>query len=247
MSWFAYPTPKKEEKPGPPSTSTSEDEELSNATPKEEKAFATVSKSNTEENQQPQNMDRIPVRPPQPIRFTGNVANEWERFLRDYEIFATACKLKNEDPEVQKAVFLSSAGTEATRIFTTLTVDSTEKYKLKAAKNAFAAEGEPFDTFLTDLRLLAKECNFDKLEDRLVRDRIVAGIHNSTLQANLLRKSNLTLKEAVDLCKANETSAAQVKVIAGDSERECLKMAANYSKRRNNINHRNPKYKEPNT
>ena len=38
----------------------------------------------------------------------------------------------------------------------------------------------------------------------MIRDRIVTGINNDTLRKKLLTEPKLTLKQAQDLCRANE-------------------------------------------
>ena len=47
-------------------------------------------------------------------------------------------------------------------------------------------EGESFDTFITDLKLKAKTCEFENLTESLIKDRIVAGVNNEYLRARLL-------------------------------------------------------------
>ncbi|RWS18927.1 uncharacterized protein B4U80_01933 [Leptotrombidium deliense] len=47
------------------------------------------------------------------------------------------------------------------------------------------------------------------MEEELITDRIVIGVRDDTLRANMLRKATLTLKEAIDMCRASESSASQ--------------------------------------
>lgn len=51
------------------------------------------------------------------------------------------------------------------------------------------SSGESFGHFYTDLKLKAKRCNYDNLEDRTVRDRIVIGKTDKTLQETSYIKS----------------------------------------------------------
>ena len=67
-------------------------------------------------------------------------------------------------------------------------------------------QGESFDKYLTELRILEKTCDFGTLSDSLHRDRIVCGISSSSLRERLLRKPSLTLKSCIDLCRASELS-----------------------------------------
>ena len=73
--------------------------------------------------------------------------------------------------------------------------------------------GEPFDAFVTDLKLKAKTCEFGALKESLVKDRIVGGIQNDQTRARLLRESDLTLSKAEDICRAAEATEAQMKMM----------------------------------
>ena len=58
-------------------------------------------------------------------------------------------------------------------------------------------KGEQIDRYITDLRLIAKNCSFGELEDELVRDRIVCGINSDDVKQHLLRVQDLTLDKAL--------------------------------------------------
>ena len=47
---------------------------------------------------------------------------------------------------------------------------------------------ETIDSYVTELRLLARTCNFGTLRDSLLRDRIVCGGNNTTMRERLLRE-----------------------------------------------------------
>lgn len=70
---------------------------------------------------------------------------------------------------------------------------------------------ETFDNFLTDLRLKAKTCNFDQLNDSMKRDQIVFGINYVKVRQCLLRETELTLHEAIRICQASELAQLHVK------------------------------------
>ncbi len=55
---------------------------------------------------------------------------------------------------------------------------------------------EGIQSYVATLRLLAKKCDFGSLTDELIRDRIVCGIHNDAVRAQLLREKDLTLESA---------------------------------------------------
>ncbi|XP_030578703.1 uncharacterized protein K02A2.6-like [Archocentrus centrarchus] len=72
---------------------------------------------------------------------------------------------------------------------------------------------ESIDSYVTELRLLAKTCNFGTLRDSLIRDRIVCGGNNTSMRERLLREKNLTLDTCLQLCRAAELSKENVKAI----------------------------------
>ena len=43
---------------------------------------------------------------------------------------------------------------------------------------------ETVESYITTLRKMAKTCNFGRLEDRLLRDRVVMGIRDGNLRSN---------------------------------------------------------------
>lgn len=45
--------------------------------------------------------------------------------------------------------------------------------------------GERFDKYLAELKILEKTCDFGRLLDSLIRDRIVCGIDSSSLRERL--------------------------------------------------------------
>ncbi|KAF2901128.1 hypothetical protein ILUMI_05058 [Ignelater luminosus] len=71
--------------------------------------------------------------------------------------------------------------------------------------------GQSFDDFLTDIKLLAVDCNFGTLEESLLRDKIVHGILDAAVEERMLQQSNLLCKKAEEICRAAEVSHYQVK------------------------------------
>jgi hypothetical protein len=78
-------------------------------------------------------------------------------------------------------------------------------------------DGETFDDFSTDVKILSKNCNFcQDCHNSLVRDRIVAGIRDDSLRKKLLAEPKLTLKKAEDICRANETAQIGIETLKED-------------------------------
>lgn len=77
---------------------------------------------------------------------------------------------------------------------------------------------EKFDHFVTDLKLLVKDCGFQE-EERMLRDAIVLRSHHTTVQEKCLDEGDeLTLAKAIRIGQNYETSHASLKVIEGADE-----------------------------
>ena len=72
---------------------------------------------------------------------------------------------------------------------------------------------ETADQYVTELKLLAKNCEFGVLESELIRGRVVYGITSERVKERLLREQDLTLDKALELCRINEQSKEQMKVL----------------------------------
>ncbi|XP_034250243.1 uncharacterized protein LOC117650755 [Thrips palmi] len=124
-------------------------------------------------------------------------------------------------------LLLNIAGEEATTVASTFGLSDedefdylklVEKFKAYAAPEANETyvrfifnrtkqqEGETFDHFLTEAKKNIKNCGFDKLENSLLRDKIVEGIRDKNLQQALLKNNKLTLEVAINECRAAEIS-----------------------------------------
>ncbi|XP_013140043.1 PREDICTED: uncharacterized protein K02A2.6-like, partial [Papilio polytes] len=73
--------------------------------------------------------------------------------------------------------------------------------------------GESIDEYVTALKLLSQSCEFEHLEDGLIRDRIVCGVTDGVVRERLLRSEDLTLAKAVKICQANEMSNEETQQI----------------------------------
>ena len=68
---------------------------------------------------------------------------------------------------------------------------------------------ESVDSFITDLHRLAESCQYDDLNDQLIRDRIVVGLCDQKLSEKLQMDSELTLEKAVISARQNEAIKQQ--------------------------------------
>ena len=84
------------------------------------------------------------------------------------------------------------------------------------------AEGEPFDKWLTELRIIASICEFGTSTDRQLRDKILFGTHDDTAKQRMFEEENLTLAKAINICHSMEAAKAQLRVIMARSETDTV-------------------------
>ena len=81
---------------------------------------------------------------------------------------------------------------------------------------------EGIDVYVTELRKLARNCEFGELHDSIIRDiirdRIVCGIRSNEVRKRLLREKDLSLERAVEMCKSSEITENQAKNIVVDQD-----------------------------
>ena len=63
---------------------------------------------------------------------------------------------------------------------------------------------------LSELRALAQWCKFGDTLDDMLRDRLVCGVNEETIQRRLLAESGLTLKKALEIAQGLEAAARNV-------------------------------------
>ena len=84
--------------------------------------------------------------------------------------------------------------------------------------------GENIATFVSELRSIAKRCNFEGTLEKMIRDRLVCGVRDDRLQRRLLIETNLDFKKAMEISIATEAALRNVKelhsVVAGASRSE---------------------------
>ena len=150
-----------------------------------------------------------------------------------WDNYEVASRLKLQDKAQRTATLYSCIGVDALEIADGLGIDKEEDIEVVLNKfqsfcigetnviyerycfNKRAQEpNETIDTYAAALNGLAKSCEYGTLQDDLVRDRIVVGIANNGLRKRLLQEPKLTLKNCLDICRANEATTLQLKAMA---------------------------------
>lgn len=158
------------------------------------------------------------IQPPPKFDFAN--PSEWTEWVLLFDDYCYASGLYQAPGEVQVRTLLYAMGSrEARRLLDTLALTSDDWGSLEAVKKKLTdhfihpanevyesvrfhrrvqAEGESVDDFYTALRTLVKKCNYAsaEVEERLVRDRFVVGLLDSTLVDKLCRTPRLSLDDA---------------------------------------------------
>ena len=94
--------------------------------------------------------------------------------------------------------------------------------------------GELIDQWIKDLRMKAKLFEFGDQEDLMIRDKIVFSVNDEHVKERLLRESDLSLSKALDVCRAAETTRAQLKAMTSEGKSEAkvniVKQRSQFSK-----------------
>ena len=93
---------------------------------------------------------------------------------------------------------------------------------------------ETIDHYMTELRLIAKNCSFGDLENQLIRDRLVCGTNSEEVRQRLLSVEELSLDKAISICRAHEESKKNVRYLNDNSTVEVCGL-----KKKNGRPHRN--------
>lgn len=183
-------------------------------------------------------MESVPVKLPPNFDIRSNsAATEWKSWKCMFQDYLIGIGNDEASDRVKLSLLRNMMGPESTKViqsFKMSTKDSGkydviiqeiekyvnpkcnevfERYKFNERKQE---AGEKFDNFYTSLRQLIPSCNYtltsqEAIEDQILRDRIVQGINDKSLQESLLRIENLTLDKAANVCRAAEISRSQVK------------------------------------
>jgi transposase InsO family protein len=174
------------------------------------------------------------IRPPPELDLTtsdGNLSERWRKWEQTMKLYLDIVMSDGEEKEKCSA-FLYIIGQDGRDVFNTMKFQDAEKDKIddlfkkfkdycQPSENTivwrhrfntkFQGEGESIDQFVTELKTLAKNCKFGEICDELIRDRIVVGVNNDKIKERLLRDGGLTLKKAIDACRASEESKNMMK------------------------------------
>ena len=75
----------------------------------------------------------------------------------------------------------------------------------------FRKPSKSITAFVSELRSIAKSCNFGDMLEIMLRDRIICRINDSIIQRRLLAEKGLSFKAALELTQGMESAAKNVR------------------------------------
>ena len=180
-------------------------------------------------------MANFQIPPPDILELNdGSTASNWRTWVSAWNNYRLATKLDKEEEARQVATLLAVIGKKANKVFRTFTWASPDDAKkIAAVVSKFEEycipkycilfftrdqrESETVDQYLTELRQIAANCDFESITpDQLLRERLVTGTKTAKVRENLLKEKKLTLEKAIDISRAAESTAVQMKAMSAE-------------------------------
>ena len=73
---------------------------------------------------------------------------------------------------------------------------------------------ETVDQYVTELKLISKNWGYGELENQLLRDRVICGIHSDKVKQHLLRVDDLILAKCLRISRSYEQTKKSVQILA---------------------------------
>ena len=187
-------------------------------------------------SQGPSTLTFVPQPPPLELADAENLSTTWRTWKRRWDAFAAVSELNaNQDDEYKTGMLVSVADDETLKVIDSLPyvasgdrkkidkiIELLEKHCLQDVNILFERhrfyrrvqkDGESIDKFARELRMLARTCEFTEdgkdFTEQMVRDRLVCGVSENSVQQKLLAKDNPTLSACIKICRATAAVSSQ--------------------------------------
>ena len=139
------------------------------------------------------------------MSFERNVSQGWKLGLKHFEFYLTATEKDGKNDKVKTSVLLTCMGQKGREIYETFHFDNLgDEMRLASVLEKFSEYcnprknitilrhnfctyrqhgGQNFNDFITKLKKLSSECEFETLHDSLRRNMIVSGTNDNSLSA----------------------------------------------------------------
>ena len=163
----------------------------------------------------------------------------WSQYVERLEQFFTT----NDIPALKKKpIFLSTIGPDAYRVLGNLCAPkkpseenysqlleliseyynpkplvTTQRYRFYSR---FRQPQESVSAFVAELCSLAKDCEFGAALEENLRDRLVCGVSNPSIQKRLLSEQKMTFKKAFEIAQSHESVTKDIATLQGATSQE---------------------------
>ena len=179
------------------------------------------------------------------IKEFNSAVEEWRHYVERMNHFFEANDI--DDRDKKRSIFLVSVGAKTYKLLRSLVAPEDPKTKTydeltKIVQDHYQPkpsviverfkfntrcqqQGETIPMILAKLRRLSENCEFGSTLEEMLRDRLVCGTSDNRIQRRLLAEPKLSLKRALDLAIAIETS-----------EKDALKLQKSLPRKETDLN-----------
>jgi hypothetical protein len=170
------------------------------------------------------------MKPPLEMNFSTteqlSLSERWIRWKETMQLYL-GLKMSKASEKEQCAAFRYVIGLDGRDIYNTMKFTEAQTDKIDVVFEKFDEYCEPRrntimerykfnrqvqrdnktgNQYVTELKLLAKNCSFGSLEDKLIRGRVVYRIKSERVREWLLRERDLMLDKALEVCQITQSA-----------------------------------------
>ena len=216
------------------------------------------------------------VAPPQAVSLSAGLhgavvpfnhdQDDWSEYVERLEHYFAANDIVSADK--QRAILLSAVGPPTYRLIRTLVspdkvTDFTYSVLVEKARAHFnpkpspivkryefntrrQGENEVVATYIAELRKIAEFCDYGPVLADMLRDRLICGIANKTVQRHLLQEPALSFEKVLDLALSAEAAEKDSRRLTGGADDKDLPAPVEHVKDRPTPRNKGNRYRRPN-
>ncbi|XP_076395148.1 uncharacterized protein LOC100883608 isoform X2 [Megachile rotundata] len=181
------------------------------------------------------------IKPPAPLSNTGDMAQNWTRWKKDFLIFMELSNYNDKSQDIKAYLLRNYIGEYGQSIIEKIVfenaADRDDMNKLLVKLDGhftpinevmarflffsrFKQQKESIEDYISDLKKKAEICNFGKLTNSLIRDQIIAHIGDKALRKKLFEVKNLDLSKLVLMYIEHYASITQKSQVPSESTKQ---------------------------
>nr|XP_034179823.1 uncharacterized protein LOC117604142 isoform X1 [Osmia lignaria] len=181
------------------------------------------------------------IKPPGPLSNKGNMAENWMRWKKDFMIFLELSNFIDKSQDIKAYLLRNYIGEVGLNIIQKMVfenvADRDNIYALLAKLDRFfnpvnevearynfftrhKQRNESIEAYITDLKRKAETCNFGKLTDSLIRDKVVANLTDKILRKKLFEVQNLDLPKLVSMYNEHNVVITQTQQASSEDTKQ---------------------------